>query len=152
MHVFLSVTSGVLAGVLIGYVTEVYTSGDYRFVKTVAASSATGPATVILSGLSLGMQSVGIPVLLICLSTLISYSLAGMFGVACAAVGMLSITGIALSVDAYGPISDNAGGIAEMSELPSEVRKITDKLDAIGNTTAAMSKDLTIRSSLKAPP
>ena len=83
MHVFLSVTSGVLAGVLIGYVTEVYTSGDYRFVKTVAASSATGPATVILSGLSLGMQSVGIPVLLICLSTLISYYLAGMFGVAC---------------------------------------------------------------------
>ena len=146
MHVFLSVTSGVLAGVLIGYVTEVYTSGDYRFVKTVAASSATGPATVILSGLSLGMQSVGIPVLLICLSTLISYSLAGMFGVACAAVGMLSITGIALSVDAYGPISDNAGGIAEMSELPSEVRKITDKLDAIGNTTAAMGKGLAIGS------
>ena len=146
MHVFLSVTSGVLAGVLIGYVTEVYTSGDYRFVKSVASSSATGPATLILSGLSLGMQSVGIPVLLICLSTLISYYLAGMFGVACAAVGMLSITGIALSVDAYGPISDNAGGIAEMSELPGEVRKITDKLDAIGNTTAAMGKGLAIGS------
>ena len=101
---------------------------------------------VILSGLSLGMQSVGIPVFLICLSTLISYYLAGMFGVACAAVGMLSITGIALSVDAYGPISDNAGGIAEMSELPGEVRKITDKLDAIGNTTAAMGKGLAIGS------
>ena len=146
MHVFLSVSSGVLVGVFIGVVTEIYTSSDYRFVKAVAASSETGPATVILSGLSLGMQSTGIPVLLICLSTLISYYFAGMFGVACAAVGMLSITGIALSVDAYGPISDNAGGIAEMAELPEEVRKITDKLDAIGNTTAAMGKGLAIGS------
>lgn len=146
ISVFLSVTSGVIAGILIGYVTEVYTSGDYKFVKTVAASSQTGPATVILSGLSLGMQSVGIPVILICLSTLISYYLAGMFGVAVAAVGMLSITGISLSVDAYGPIADNAGGIAEMSEQPEGVRKITDHLDAIGNTTAAMGKGLAIGS------
>ena len=145
-HVFFSVASGVLAGIAIGYVTEVYTSGDYRFVRTVSASSETGPATVILSGLSLGMQSVAIPVALICLSTLISYWFAGMFGVAVAAVGMLSITGIALSVDAYGPIADNAGGIAEMSELPSDVRKITDHLDAIGNTTAAMGKGLAIGS------
>ncbi len=129
-NVFLSVTSGVLAGILIGYVTEVYTSSDYKFVKAVAESSQKGGAAlVILSGLSLGMQSAGIPVLLICLSTLISYYLAGMFGVAVAAVGMLSITGISLSVDAYGPIADNAGGIAEMSELPSDVRKITDHLD-----------------------
>ena len=145
-HVFLAVTSGVLAGILIGYVTEVYTSGDYRYVKSVSASSETGPATVILSGLSLGMQSVAVPVILICLSTLIGYWFAGMFGVAVAAVGMLSITGISLSVDAYGPIADNAGGIAEMSELPPDVRKITDKLDAIGNTTAAMGKGLAIGS------
>ena len=146
-NVFLSVTSGVLAGILIGYVTEVYTSGDYKFVKAVAESSQKGGAAlVILSGLSLGMQSTGIPVLLICLSTIISYALAGMFGVAVAAVGMLSITGISLSVDAYGPIADNAGGIAEMSELPSDVRKITDHLDAIGNTTAAMGKGLAIGS------
>ncbi|MBQ8692178.1 MAG: sodium-translocating pyrophosphatase, partial [Synergistaceae bacterium] len=144
--VFLSVTSGVLAGILIGYVTEVYTSGDYRFVKGVAQSSETGPATVILSGISLGMISTGIPVILICISTWISYYLAGMFGVAVAAVGMLSITGISLSVDAYGPIADNAGGIAEMSEQPEGVRKITDHLDAIGNTTAAMGKGLAIGS------
>ena len=145
-NVFLSVTSGVLAGIIIGIVTEIYTSGDYKFVQAVSASSDTGAETVILSGLSLGMMSTGIPVLLICLSTLISYYLAGMFGVAVAAVGMLSITGISLSVDAYGPIADNAGGIAEMSELPEGVRKITDHLDAIGNTTAAMGKGLAIGS------
>ena len=146
MSVFMSVTSGVLAGIIIGIVTEVYTSGDYRFVQKVAATSDTGPATVILSGISLGMMSTGIPVLLICLATIISYYLAGMFGVAVSAVGMLSITGISLSVDAYGPIADNAGGIAEMSELPEGVRKITDHLDAIGNTTAAMGKGLAIGS------
>ena len=146
MSVFMSVTSGVLAGIIIGIVTEIYTSGDYRFVQKVAATSDTGPATVILSGISLGMMSTGIPVLLICLATIISYYLAGMFGVAVSAVGMLSITGISLSVDAYGPIADNAGGIAEMSELPEGVRKITDHLDAIGNTTAAMGKGLAIGS------
>ena len=145
-NVFLAVSSGVLAGVLIGYVTEYYTSGDYQPVKNVAQSTETGPATVILSGLSLGMKSVAIPVILICIATLFSYFTAGIFGVACAAVGMLAITGIALSVDAYGPISDNAGGIAQMSELPAEVRVITDKLDSIGNTTAAMGKGLAIGS------
>lgn len=145
-NVFLSVTSGVVSGILIGIVTEIYTSGDYKFVRDVARSSDTGSATVILSGLSLGMMSTGIPVLLICASTLISNYLSGMFGVAVAAVGMLSITGISLSVDAYGPIADNAGGIAEMSELPEGVRKITDHLDAIGNTTAAMGKGLAIGS------
>ncbi|MDR2176025.1 MAG: sodium-translocating pyrophosphatase [Synergistaceae bacterium] len=145
-QVFLSVTSGVLAGILIGFVTEYFTSSDFKPVKDVAQASSAGPATVILSGLSLGMKSVAVPVLLICVSTLLSYWLAGIFGVACAAVGMLSITGIALSVDAYGPISDNAGGIAEMSELPPEVRKTTDKLDSIGNTTAAMGKGLAIGS------
>ncbi|MDR3230995.1 MAG: sodium-translocating pyrophosphatase [Synergistaceae bacterium] len=145
-HVFLAVTSGVLAGVLIGFVTEYYTSSDYKPVREVGRSSETGTATVILSGLSLGMKSTAIPVVLICLSTLISHWFAGVFGVACAAVGMLSITGIALSVDAYGPIADNAGGIAQMSELSPDVRKITDKLDSIGNTTAAMGKGLAIGS------
>jgi K(+)-stimulated pyrophosphate-energized sodium pump len=145
-NVFLAVTSGVLAGILIGYCTELYTSGDYSPVKEVAQSSETGPATVILSGLALGMKSIVGPVLLIAVAILISHWLAGIFGVACAAVGMLSITGIALSVDAYGPIADNAGGIAQMSDLSPEVRKITDKLDSIGNTTAAMGKGLAIGS------
>ncbi|MDR1378351.1 MAG: sodium-translocating pyrophosphatase [Synergistaceae bacterium] len=145
-HIFLAVTSGVLAGVLIGYTTELYTSSDYSPVKDVANASETGPATVILAGFSLGMKSLVCPVILIVLSILISHWLAGVFGVACAAVGMLSITGIALSVDAYGPIADNAGGIAQMSQLPPDVRKITDKLDSIGNTTAAMGKGLAIGS------
>ncbi|MDR1874597.1 MAG: sodium-translocating pyrophosphatase [Synergistaceae bacterium] len=145
-HVFLSVTSGVVAGVLIGFATEYCTSSAYKPVRDLARASETGTATVILSGFSLGMKSTAIPVVLICLSTLLSYWLAGVFGVACAAVGMLSITGIALAVDAYGPISDNAGGIAQMSDLPSDVRKITDKLDSIGNTTAAMGKGLAIGS------
>jgi K(+)-stimulated pyrophosphate-energized sodium pump len=131
---------------LIGYSTEYYTSGDYTPVKDVAQASETGSATIILSGFSLGMKSLVGPVVLIALSILISHWLAGVYGVACAAVGMLSITGIALSVDAYGPISDNAGGIAQMSELSPDVRKITDKLDSIGNTTAAMGKGLAIGS------
>ena len=133
-------------GVLIGFVTEIYTSGDYASVKHIAESSKTGPATVILAGMAVGMKSTVIPVLLICAATLISFYFGGLYGIACAAVGMLSITGMALSVDAYGPIADNAGGIAEMSHLPKEVRKITDKLDAIGNTTAAMGKGLAIGS------
>jgi len=143
---FLSVLSGVGVGVLIGFVTEIYTSGDYSSVKHIAESSKTGPATVILSGMAVGMKSTVIPVVLICAATLVSYYFSGLYGIACAAVGMLSITGMALSVDAYGPIADNAGGIAEMSHLPKEVRKITDKLDAIGNTTAAMGKGLAIGS------
>ena len=143
---FWAVLSGVGVGVLIGFVTEIYTSGDYASVKHIAASSKTGPATVILSGIAVGMKSTVVPVLLICTATLVSYRFGGLYGIACAAVGMLSITGMALSVDAYGPIADNAGGIAEMSHLPKEVRKITDKLDAIGNTTAAMGKGLAIGS------
>jgi K(+)-stimulated pyrophosphate-energized sodium pump len=146
LQVFLSVVSGVLVGVLIGFVTEYYTSSDYKPVKDIASSSETGPATVILSGIGLGMLSTGIPVLMIVSATLISFWLYGIYGVACAAVGMLSITGIALSVDAYGPIADNSGGIAQMSHLEPEVRKITDKLDSIGNTTAAMGKGLAIGS------
>ena len=143
---FWAVLSGVVAGVLIGFVTEIYTSGDYSSVKQIAESSQTGPATVILSGIAVGMKSTMIPVILICIATLVSYRFGGLYGIACSAVGMLSITGMALSVDAYGPIADNAGGIAEMSHLPKDVRKITDKLDAIGNTTAAMGKGLAIAS------
>ena len=145
-RIFLAVVSGVVAGVAIGVVTEYYTSADYKPVKKLAGATETGTATVILGGISLGMTSTVIPVILICLATLVSFYFSGLFGVACSAVGMLSITGMSLSVDAYGPISDNAGGIAEMSELPEEVRGITDKLDAVGNTTAAMGKGLAIGS------
>lgn len=146
MGLFWSVLSGILVGVLIGWVTEIYTSADYRSVKNIARATETGPATTILAGISVGMISTVIPVIMICAATLISFKFGGLFGIACSAVGMLSITGMTLSVDAYGPIADNAGGIAEMSKLPPEVRKITDKLDAVGNTTAAMGKGLAIGS------
>lgn len=146
LKLFWAVVSGVAVGVLIGFITEIYTSGDYASVKHIAHASKTGPATVILEGVAVGMKSTMIPVILIGAATLVSYYFAGLYGIACSAVGMLSITGMALSVDAYGPISDNAGGIAQMSDLPPEVRKITDKLDSIGNTTAAMGKGLAIGS------
>ncbi|MBN1332439.1 MAG: sodium-translocating pyrophosphatase, partial [Synergistales bacterium] len=143
---FWGVLSGVLVGVLIGFVTEIYTSSSYKSVQQIAAATETGYATTILAGVAVGMKSTVIPVLLICAATLIGFKFAGLYGIACAAVGMLSITGMTLSVDAYGPIADNAGGIAEMSHLPPEVRKITDRLDAVGNTTAAMGKGLAIGS------
>jgi K(+)-stimulated pyrophosphate-energized sodium pump len=143
---FWSVVAGVACGVIIGQITEVYTSSDYAPVKEVAASSVTGTATNILKGISVGMKSIVAPVFFICAATLIGFKFGGMYGIACSAVGMLSITGMVLSVDAYGPISDNAGGIAEMAELPEEVRNITDKLDAVGNTTAAVGKGLAIGS------
>lgn len=143
---FWAVVSGVVAGIAIGAVTEYYTSGDYPSVKEIAAASQTGSATNILSGLSVGMKSTCLPVILVCMAILAGIKFGGLYGIACAAVGMLAITGMALSVDAYGPISDNAGGIAEMAELPSEVRAITDKLDAVGNTTAAVGKGLAIGS------
>jgi K(+)-stimulated pyrophosphate-energized sodium pump len=143
---FWSVVGGVGCGVIIGKITEIYTSADYKSVKEVADASNTGTATNILAGISVGMKSTVAPVILICVATLIGHRFGGMYGIACSAVGMLSITGMVLSVDAYGPISDNAGGIAEMAALPEEVRGITDRLDAVGNTTAAVGKGLAIGS------
>ncbi|MDR1965722.1 MAG: sodium-translocating pyrophosphatase, partial [Synergistaceae bacterium] len=146
IELFWSVAGGVACGVIIGKVTEIYTSSDYKPVKEIAEASVTGTATNILAGISVGMKSTVAPVAFICAAILIGYNFGGMFGVACSAVGMLSITGMVLSVDAYGPISDNAGGIAEMAGLPEEVRGITDRLDAVGNTTAAVGKGLAIGS------
>ena len=143
---FWAVAAGVAVGVVIGLITEIYTSAAYAPVRQIAASSETGTATNILAGLGVGMKSTALPVLLICAAILVGVKFGGLFGIACAAVGMLSITGMTLSVDAYGPISDNAGGIAEMSHMPPEVRKITDRLDAVGNTTAAIGKGLAIGS------
>ena len=141
-----TIITGLLVGVLIGAVTEIYTSGDYRFVKKIAKQSETGSATTIISGLAVGMQSTAIPILLVCVGVLISNKLMGLYGIALAAVGMLSTTGITVAIDAYGPIADNAGGIAEMAGLDKSVRDITDKLDSVGNTTAAIGKGFAIGS------
>ncbi len=141
-----AIISGLVVGVLIGIITEIYTSGDYKSVKKIAHQSETGSATTIISGLAVGMMSTCAPILLICIGILVAYEANGLYGIALAAVGMLSTTGITVAVDAYGPIADNAGGIAEMSGLDHSVREVTDKLDAVGNTTAAMGKGFAIGS------
>lgn len=142
----IAIVSGLVVGVLIGIITEVYTSGDYGSVKEISAQSETGAATTVISGIAVGMRSTAAPILLICVGIFAAYNFCGLYGIALAAVGMLSTTAITVAVDAYGPIADNAGGIAEMSGLDSSVRNITDKLDAVGNTTAAMGKGFAIGS------
>ncbi|WP_297637515.1 sodium-translocating pyrophosphatase [uncultured Clostridium sp.] len=154
LTLFIPIIVGVTVGICIGKITEIYTSSDYRYVKKIAKECETGAATNIIAGLGVGMKSTLIPIILIVVGILVSYmgcggntnSMMGLYAISLSAVGMLSTTAITVAVDAYGPIADNAGGIAEMSELPESVREITDKLDSVGNTTAAIGKGFAIGS------
>ena len=138
--------AGIGSGVIVGFASEYYTSKEYKPVRKLAESSESGPAIIITGGMAVGMMSTAGPVTVLALAVMFSYWLAGMYGVALASLGMLATTGMIVSVDSYGPVADNAGGIAEMAELPGEVREITDNLDAVGNTTAAIGKGFAIGS------
>ncbi|HWJ02679.1 MAG TPA: sodium-translocating pyrophosphatase [Verrucomicrobiae bacterium] len=146
IEVFIAILAGLIVNVAIGYITEYYTSNLKKPAQDIAAASQTGAATNIIAGIATGLKSTALPVIVICVATLVAFKFAGVYGIAMAAMGMLSTAGMVVAIDSFGPVADNAGGIAEMAELDPEVRKTTDKLDAVGNTTAAVAKGFAIGS------